>query len=488
MANKVSFIIQLKDKFGPISDKVNKKFLIMERNARRTNRELEKQEKKFKGLRQQSKRVAAQGLVATAAITAPILLISKSMIDAASDATETANKFNAVFDDVEGKANKVANSFSKNFGTAGSTSRKLIGDTGDLLVGFGFTGDAALEMSGKVNELAADLTSFQNVEGGVSRASAALTKALLGETESAKSLGIVIRQDTKEFRDQVGAIARSQRITKQQAKAIVILNQAMKQSKKAIGDVKRTWFDHASEVRRNEEAVKQMKETFGVLLIPIATKVTRVMTKLAVFLEKLSPAWKTSILATAGFLAVGGPLLILLGGIAFAVTAISAPVLLVGAAVLGLGAIITAVALNWDNLVNSMLSGVSTLLVKLAGFASKIGLDSLSEDLTAAARGMKEASGGEFITTTRNGSSAESAALAALRLDSVGGRSSESIASLLNAPPVNPPGAPTGRGVDGTLSGMITVAAEKGARITRTAMKTTGSGLNLGMNVPLGSN
>ena len=208
MASKVSFIIQLKDKFGPVADKVSKKFLIMERNARRTNKEIDKQSKKFKGLRDQSKRFAAQGIAATAAITVPVLLMSKAMIDAASDATETANKFNSVFDTVEAKANKVADNFAKSFGTAGSTSRKLIGDTGDLLVGFGFTGEAALEMSRKVNELAADLTSFQNVEGGVESASSALTKALLGETESAKSLGIVIRQNTAEFRSQVKSIAK----------------------------------------------------------------------------------------------------------------------------------------------------------------------------------------------------------------------------------------------------------------------------------------
>jgi hypothetical protein len=442
MANRVSFIIQLKNKFGPTAERINRQFQSMERNAEKLNKSLGKTGKEFKNLRDLGKKTMITGAAMSAAVTTPILLMSKSMINAASDATETANKFNSVFDDVESKANQVADNFSKNFGTAGSTARKLIGDTGDLLVGFGFSGDAALDLSKRVNELAADLTSFQNVQGGVPRASEALTKALLGETEMAKSLGIVIRQNDPAFKKQIKTVMRAQRVTEQQAKAIVILDIAMKQSQKAIGDVQRTWFDHASEVRRNEEAVKQMKESFGRLLIPAATKVTRILTRVVQWLDKLNPAWKTVILAVGGFLAVGGPLLVLLGGIAIAVSAISAPVLLVGAAILGLGAIIAAVALNWDKLVKFILAGTAKLLKKLSEFADVFGLDDISIKLERTSKALLEKS--------------------------------------------EAPSAPSGM-PGGTLEGMITVAAEGGATVKNAMMASHGPGLNIGMNVPAGA-
>ncbi len=464
MASKVSFIIQLKDKFGPVARRVDSQFQSMERQAEKLNRQLGKTTKRFDNLGKLGKRTAAAGAIATAAITAPILLIGRSMVNAASDAVETANKFNSVFDDVEGKANQVANNFSKNFGTAGSTARKLIGDTGDLLVGFGFSGDAALELSRKVNELAADLTSFQNIQGGVPRASEALTKALLGETESAKSLGIVIRQNDPAFKRQIKQVMRSQRVTEQQAKAIVILGIATKQSGKAIGDVSRTWDDYASVVRRSEESTKQMKESFGRLLIPIATKVTRVITTLVTWLTNLSPAWKAIILAVGGFLAVGGPLLILLGGIAFAVSAISAPVLLVGAAILGLGAIIAAVALNWDAIVTTMGEIWSAVWAKAkAEFFDFVNLAiSTLNALLTPLNLVAEALGFDGITIPE------------IKITK----------TLENA--TTAPTAPVG-GAGGTLNGQITVAAAGGATVQQAALQTAGQGLNIGMNVPAGA-
>lgn len=465
MASKVSFIILLKDKFGPVARKVDDRFQSMERNAEKLNRRLGKTTKRFDNLAKLGKRTAAVGAVATAAITAPILLIGRSMVNAASDAVETANKFNSVFDDVEDKANQVANSFSKNFGTAGSTARKLIGDTGDLLVGFGFSGDAALELSRKVNELAADLTSFQNVQGGVPRASEALTKALLGETESAKSLGIVIRQNTPEFRKQVKTIARAKRITEQQAKAIVILDMATRQSRKAIGDTARTWEDYASVVRRNEEATKELKEAFGRELIPVATKLTAGITKLVRWLTNLSPVWKTIIVAVSGFLAIGGPLLILLGGIALAVSVISLPVLLVGAAILGLGVIIAAVALNWKSITatmggvwDSFLTNAKAGLVFFANLAIRT-LNTLLApiNLVAEALGFDGIRIPEIKTTETRTTNA-----------------------------VTAPTTPVG-GAGGTLNGQITVAAAQGSVIKQAALQTAGQGLNIGMNVPAGA-
>lgn len=449
MANKVSFIIQFKNKFGKTADLLNRQLEKIERSATKASTRMQKFEKRVENTRKTAGRFARTGAIITAGITAPVVLLSRTMINAASDATETANKFNAVFDDVSGKANKVADNFSKTFGTARSTARKLIGDTGDLLVGFGFTGEAALELSQKVNELAADLTSFQNVEGGVSSASAALTKALLGETESAKSLGIVIRQLDPVFRKQVKRLMRTQGLTQQQAKAIVILNQAQRQSKKAIGDVNRTWEDYASVVRRSEEQTKELKESFGRLLIPAATKLMNVITGVVQWLNNLSPAAKKTILAVAGIAAVVGPLVLLAGALAFSLTSIVAaapviaaglgliaagfglitfPVIAVIAGIAAIGGIMFLVWKNWKSIVANMISTINALLTPLGKVASFFGFDGLQIENTFA------------------------------------------------------PSAPVG-GANGTINGNILVSAEGGAKVQSTSMQSQGSDLNLGMNM-----
>jgi len=481
VANKVSFIIQLKDKFGRTAAKVNRQFAGMKQKADAVNKSIVAMALKGqKALGAFGKSAVKTGAIMTAALTAPIVLMGKKMIDAASDATETANKFNSVFDEVEGKANKVADSFAKSFGTAGSTARKLIGDTGDLLVGFGFTGDAALDISRKVNELAADLTSFQNVEGGVDAASAALTKALLGEAESAKSLGIVIRQNTKEFRTQVKTIARVRGITEQQAKAIVILGQATQQSRKAIGDVNRTWEDYASVVRRNTERNKEMSESFGRLLLPIATKVLNKITQLVKWVSNLSPGMKKFVLIMAGLVAIGGPLLVVLGGIALAFSAITLPVLAIGAAIIAVGAIIIAAVANWETITdffgtvwekakaglmdfaNFGIEVINSLLAPLNFVAEKLGLGSVKISSIQA-----PAPAAPSVNSIQAFKNADDAAVNSIKAF---GQS------------IQAPSAPSQSG-SGTIDGQITVAATPGTEVRQSSIQARGKGMNVGMNM-----
>ena len=70
----------------------------------------------------------------------------------------------------------------------------MLGSTGDLLTGMGATAETALDLSTKTQRLAVDLASFSNYQGGAKGASEALTKAMLGERESVKALGIVISE------------------------------------------------------------------------------------------------------------------------------------------------------------------------------------------------------------------------------------------------------------------------------------------------------
>jgi len=195
--------------------------------------------------------------------------------NASRDAEEMTSKFNTVFENISIKAGNTAESLANSFGLATSSAMKLLGSTGDLLVGFGFTEEKALEMSDAVNRLAIDLASFQNYSGGAEGASAALTKAILGETESAKSLGIVIRQDTKEFKDLVAGLMEAEGITQQQAKAQVILQQAYTQSSKAVGDFSRTQEQLANQERILEESLKTFKEMIGDKLQPVFLAATK---------------------------------------------------------------------------------------------------------------------------------------------------------------------------------------------------------------------
>jgi hypothetical protein len=194
--------------------------------------------------------------------------------NAARDAEEVKNKFNEVFSSIQAQAQRAAQSISRQFDLANSTSQELLGTTGDLLVGFGFTEQQALDMSVAVNKLAVDLASFSNVEGGAEQASMALTKGLLGERESMKLLGIAVNENTEEFKELVKQHMNAEGASLIQAKALATLDIAYKQSEKAIGDYGRTQDSLANQERQLEERFKELKIEIGNSLIPIFNDAT----------------------------------------------------------------------------------------------------------------------------------------------------------------------------------------------------------------------
>ena len=215
-----------------------------------------------------------KGGFAVAAV-AGIAKVSKELIAAASDAQETRNKFDVVFQDISEQAQDAADNLSENFGLSGQAAQSLLADTGDLLTGFGFTQESALDLSDQVNQLAVDLASFTNFSGGAEGASAALTKALLGERESVKSLGIsILETDVKAKVLQITQEGMTFE-TERQAKAYATLLLAQEQSKNAIGDFSRSIDSYANQSRLAEAATADLKVAIGENLLDAATS-TRV--------------------------------------------------------------------------------------------------------------------------------------------------------------------------------------------------------------------
>ena len=217
----------------------------------------------------------AAAVKAIGQVTGALVDLGAESLQAASDAEETLNKFSVVFQDVSEESDKMAKDLAKNYGLARSEARALLADTGDLLTGFGFTGEAALDLSGQVQRLAVDLASFSNFAGGAEGASQALTKALLGERESVKALGISIQEE--DVKKEVARLKTEGMTfaTERQAKAQATLNIAIRQSQNAIGDFARSQDSYANQTRILESRIKDLKEGIGATLLPVATAAKR---------------------------------------------------------------------------------------------------------------------------------------------------------------------------------------------------------------------
>lgn len=252
----------------------------------------------------------------TTRLTIPIGIAGGAMIKLASDAEETSAKFNTVFSSINADAKRSAKVLTDSFGLSQKASQELLGNTGDLLTGFGFTQSAALDLSTEVNKLAVDLASFTNFSGGAEGASAALTKALLGERESVKSLGISILEADVNAKmlvnTQKGLTFESER----QAKAFATLQLAQEQSKNAIGDFARTSDSFANQTRQLRAEISDLAVVFGNKLLPLATRLVGSARGMIDSFSGLTDASKSFTLALGGIAFIAGPTLLFLGSLA----------------------------------------------------------------------------------------------------------------------------------------------------------------------------
>ncbi len=192
-----------------------------------------------------------------------IVTFGNESIRVFSDLKEEAQKFGVVFSGMGKQAEKVVKELQESYGQSELSARRSLALTGDLLTGFGFDRKTALDMSEQVAKLGADIASFSNYAGGAEGAVTALTKGLLGETESMKMLGIAIRQDSDEFKNMVANIRTSTGASEAQAKAQAVLKLAYAQSGNAIGDFKRNMDSIANQSRVFGNSMLDLKSAVG---------------------------------------------------------------------------------------------------------------------------------------------------------------------------------------------------------------------------------
>ena len=272
-------------------------------------RGIDKLQGKVKSLGPTFKKMALIGTASFATIGAGVWKATQNAVNA----QEIFNKFDTVFDDVGNKAEEVAMDLRNNWGLAESSAKDLLSSTGDLLSGFGFTGEAALDLSEQTQKLAIDLASFTNLQGGAERASGILTKALLGEKDSLVALGIKILDSDVNQRLLAEGKGELEGLALRQAKAEITLQLAIEQSGKAIGDYERTSESAANKQRELKERIKELSEKIGMTFIPILEevieKVMPVIEQTAKWVEenpKLTKGIIIAVAALAGLIAILG--------------------------------------------------------------------------------------------------------------------------------------------------------------------------------------
>lgn len=216
---------------------------------------------------------------------------------------EGNNKLKYTFTEIREEAARTARQLSETYHISAQTATNSVADIGDMLTGFGFGQSDALNFARQIIERGIDVASFKGLDqtDTIQRMTAALT----GETDSLKMMGVVIRQDTDDFRDQVAAIQAATGATETQAKAQAILAQIMQQTKNAAGDylrpdAPRTYAQELTDLR---EALKQFKAEVGTQVQPIAQETVVKARELLELYNNLTPSAKSFLNVTTATVA-----------------------------------------------------------------------------------------------------------------------------------------------------------------------------------------
>lgn len=190
-------------------------------------------------------------------------------IQLGSDAEQMQEKFNTVFQGMEDEANEWAESYAASIGRSSTKIKTYISDQQNLLVGFFGTDKRkeAMAMSEQMTSLALDLASFANTDEDT--AVNAMTKAVMGESEAAKTLGAVLNDTTKAQAMETLGIQGKYDALDQATKMQVNYQAILAQSPDAVGDCVRSMDTYESRQRQLTAAQQDYKTYIGMQLLPI---------------------------------------------------------------------------------------------------------------------------------------------------------------------------------------------------------------------------
>lgn len=247
----------------------------------------------------------------TVGVTLPITALGAASVKMASDAAESANKFNVVMGSAAGD---VRAELLKLYDTVPLTTgemENLAAGIQDMLVPMGVAREEGAMMSANMIKLAGDIGSFNNVHP--EQVLEAMKSALAGSSEPMRQFGVDTRVAALEaIALEHGLIGLGESMdSAAMAEAVMIAIQ--KDSTDAMGDAARTAGEFSNSVKYLVRDAKELATTFGNILIPIVAPLVGWLKNVVNWIQDMSPVTQTAIVVVAGLAAAMGPLILGVG-------------------------------------------------------------------------------------------------------------------------------------------------------------------------------
>jgi hypothetical protein len=290
-----------------------------------------------------SETTEAVGKKMTTALTLPILAAGAASLKLAADAETAGKKFEGTFSGQITEATEAIKMLNQQYGISSTQAKELLANSGSLVKSFGATSAQALDFSKQVQVLAAALSATNGVP--IAETSDKITKAMLGETEGMKTLGVAINATAIEAQ----LLAKGQQNltgdSLQLAKAQAVLDIAYKQS----ADDLKTFESNTGSASYTTQVMlgdlKDLSVQFGNILLPVLKDVVSGLTVFIRSISALDEGQLKLIVTFAGVVAAIGPILVGIANVQKAIVLLNTSALLGPAGIIvGIGLAIAAFA------------------------------------------------------------------------------------------------------------------------------------------------
>ncbi len=228
----------------------------------------------------------------------------------ASDAEETASKFQAVFKGQADAARAFGDNLAKSVGRSRYEIQGFLASMQDTFVPLGFARDKAKDLSQQVTKLAIDLASFNNTSD--SEALMSLQSALVGNHETMRKYGVIITEATLGQELLAQGIDGGTKAATEQEKALARMSLIMKGTTDAQGDAERTSGSLANQFKALTSQAKDLSAEIGKAFVPalksIIERINPVLSKTSQWAQANTA---TIVKLTAVAAAVGGVVYVL---------------------------------------------------------------------------------------------------------------------------------------------------------------------------------
>lgn len=254
-------------------------------------------------------------------LTAPIVAAGVKAFKMASDFEQATGKLEVVFQNSSDGMKKWAEDALTTMNLSKATAIQTAADYGALFQGVGISIEKSAEWSKSLTERVADLSNFYDTT--TEETISALNSIVTGTVQPMRRFGITMTEANLQQWAFAHGIRKTVREMSESEKVQLRYQFVMDKTKMAVGTTAREADSAGAQMKKFKEATSELALKFGELLLPVITPVIESINKVLIAVSNLDKGTQKFIIVILGVLAAAGPILIMVGKLATAISSLT---------------------------------------------------------------------------------------------------------------------------------------------------------------------